>query len=154
MGVTITKADGRVLSTEHDAVSEQRGKFISNRRLWTDAKRTRVLEDGHQDARFLLCGEGSPLSIEDGLRYGILTESVRGPEPKPPAAPPAVKDRQPSETKDRQPAEKKEGEGEGDAVTGADGKCGRPKSNGDPCSRNAGYGTDHKGTGACKAHGG
>lgn len=30
--------------------------------------------------------------------------------------------------------------------------CGRPKSNGEPCTQEAGFGTDHEGKGACRWH--
>lgn len=42
----------------------------------------------------------------------------------------------------------------GGNVTGVDGQCGARKRNGQPCTKAAGWGTDHVGYGACKLHGG
>jgi hypothetical protein len=40
------------------------GGIIADRRLWTDIDRTRLLEEGHPDAAFLLAAEDSEILVD------------------------------------------------------------------------------------------
>lgn len=45
--------------------------MIADRRLWLDATRERVVEDGDPEAAFLLCSPGDELADELVERYGL-----------------------------------------------------------------------------------
>ena len=63
--------------------------WTADRRLYHDADRERILEEGDPDARFLLVGEGDELPEEEAKRLGLLKVAPK----------PADKARRPSRNK-------------------------------------------------------
>ena len=45
--------------------------FVSDRRLYLTADRKKVVEEGDEDAAFLLVGEGGTVSEEDANKYNL-----------------------------------------------------------------------------------
>jgi hypothetical protein len=54
----------------NDAESKA-GDLVADRRLWVNAAKTRLVEDGDPDAAFLLAGEGGRVSEADALALGL-----------------------------------------------------------------------------------
>lgn len=48
------------------------GQLVADRRLWLTADRSQVVEEGHPDARFIFCGPGRRISVENATRYGLV----------------------------------------------------------------------------------
>lgn len=48
--------------------------YTSDRRIWLNADKTKVVEDGSADAAFLLVGEGGQLSDEEAEQYGLTKQ--------------------------------------------------------------------------------
>lgn len=62
---------------------------VSDRRLWLDAKKERVVEDGDPDAAFLLVGEGSNFPAAEAEGLGLTIRGGKIVLPEPPSAPAA-----------------------------------------------------------------
>lgn len=45
--------------------------FKVDRRVWLNADRTKVLEDGHPDAAFLLYPAGAEVPMPDAIKHGL-----------------------------------------------------------------------------------
>ncbi|MEV0616191.1 hypothetical protein AB0I81_22950 [Nonomuraea sp. NPDC050404] len=78
------------------------GAVKIDRRLYLVEDKSRVVEAGDPDARWLLCAAGGEVSRADAERYGLLDEPKPEPEPEPEekaATAPANKSRRPSANK-------------------------------------------------------
>lgn len=69
MGVTIVRADG-------DPDQPKDGELVADRRLYVNAAKTRIIEEGDPSAAFLLAGEGGRIGKGDVQRLGL--EFVNG----------------------------------------------------------------------------
>jgi hypothetical protein len=58
-------------------------KYVTDRKLWLNADRTKVVEDGDPEAAHLLASKGKELSAEVVERYGL-----EPPKPAKPGKPP------------------------------------------------------------------
>jgi hypothetical protein len=52
-------------------------KNVYSRRLYLNADKTKVLEEGDEGAAYLLGGAGSPVAEEDVEKYGLTTKHFR-----------------------------------------------------------------------------
>lgn len=44
---------------------------VADKRVWHNSDRSKVVEDGHPDAAFLLCSPGDELTDEAAKEYGV-----------------------------------------------------------------------------------
>lgn len=47
--------------------------YVSPARLWLNADRDKVVEDGHPDAAFLFLREGEEIPAEEAAKFGLKT---------------------------------------------------------------------------------
>ena len=55
--------------------------LVSGRRLYVNADRSKIVDEGDPEASFLLAGEGATLTAEDVDKYELTEESVAAPPP-------------------------------------------------------------------------
>lgn len=66
--------------------------FTSTKRLYLNADKTKVVEEGDPEAAWVLVGEGGQIPLEDAERYGLTKEKAAEPaETKAVKKPPADK---------------------------------------------------------------
>ncbi len=107
---------------DRDPDQPEPGALIADRRLWLDAGRTRIVEDGDPTAAFLLAAPGRPIPKADVERLGlaVVSGAVRQGVPTTRAARPKAKRRTRPADKMRKPGEDKgAGTSSADAPQGA-----------------------------------
>lgn len=88
------------------------GPLVADRRLYTDATKSVVLEEGDETAAYVLCGKGSTIPAATVRKLGLVVERGRVIQPKEkPAAPVEHKEVKPAE--DKQAAPPKENKAKG-----------------------------------------
>jgi hypothetical protein len=88
----------------------------ADRRLYLNADRSRVVEDGDPEAAYLLAAEGTDISNEDVRRYGL--DKKQAPEPEPMVVHSIAADPPKDEPKEDAPAEDDDDKAESKAVSG------------------------------------
>ena len=63
----------------------------ADKRYYVTADRSRVVEEGHEDAAILLAAEGDDITNEDAKRYGLGRYAPEPAEPKPEEKPAEAK---------------------------------------------------------------
>lgn len=58
-------------------------KNVYSRRLYLNADKTQVVEEGDESAAYLLGGEGSPVAEEDVEKYGLTKKHFRAADEAP-----------------------------------------------------------------------
>lgn len=87
------------------------GPLVADRRLYTDATKSVVLEEGDETAAFVLCGKGSTIPTATVRKLGLVIENGRVVQPKEKPAP--VEHKEAPKPEDKQAARPKENKAKG-----------------------------------------
>lgn len=56
-------------------------QFVSDKRIYLNADKSAVVEEGHPDAAFLLAAEGGTVTAEQAKQYGLKAPKAEDDEP-------------------------------------------------------------------------
>ena len=79
------------------------GLWTSAERLWLTADRTRVVPDGHPEARFQLVAPGHSIPMTQARELGLVKPTSAVPQGEPEPAPPAEETPEPEAPKAEEP---------------------------------------------------